>query len=194
MRRVSVFCGSNSGAHPSYAEAARGVGEHLARRGIGVVYGGGRVGLMGHVADAALRAGGEVIGVIPETLFSREVAHEGLTQLFVVHSMHERKARMAELSDAFMALPGGLGTLEELCEVLTWAQLRIHVKACGILNVERYYDPLLALFDHAVREGFVRKEHRALVIDDADPARLIERLEQYSPRPAAGDRIGLEQS
>jgi uncharacterized protein (TIGR00730 family) len=163
-------------------------------RGIGLVYGGGRVGLMGQIADAALEAGGSVIGVIPRALLAREVGHEHLTQMHVVGSMHERKARMAELSDAFVALPGGLGTLEELCEVLTWSQLGIHSKACGILNVEHYYDPLLALLDHAVREGFVRPEHRAIVIDEADPVRLIERLGRRRLHPSADEGLGLEQS
>jgi uncharacterized protein (TIGR00730 family) len=194
MRRICVFCGSSSGARPEYAAAARAVGEGLAARGIGLVYGGGRVGLMGELAESALRAGGSVIGVIPQTLAAREVAHEGLTELRVVPSMHARKALMAELSDAFVALPGGLGTLEELCEVLTWAQLGIHAKPCGILNVDRYFDPLLALLDHAAREGFVKREHRAILIDEVDPGRLIQRISSLPPRRAASDRIGLAET
>jgi uncharacterized protein (TIGR00730 family) len=194
MRRICVFCGSSSGGNAAYAEAARTVGAHLAQQKIGVVYGGGRVGLMGELADAALAGGGSVIGVIPRALFEREVAHEGVTEMRVVSSMHERKALMAELSEAFIALPGGMGTFEELCEVLTWAQLGIHSKPCGLLNVERYYDPLLALLDHAVREGFVRREHRSILIDDADPKRLIDRIGQSAPRPAADGPLGLEQS
>jgi uncharacterized protein (TIGR00730 family) len=181
MERVCVFCGSNRGARPAYVAAAEALGTELARRGIGLVTGGGRVGLMGAVADAALAAGGEVIGVIPEALVAWEVAHAGLTALEVVDSMHARKARMADLSDAFVALPGGFGTLEEFCEVLTWAQLGLHTKACGLLDVEGYYDPLLALLDHAVTEGFVRPEHRALVLQAAEPAALLELLAAYHP-------------
>ena len=152
------------------------MGRELARRGVGLVYGGGNVGLMGAVADAALAAGGEAIGVIPRVLVDKEVDHRGLTQLHVVDSMHERKALMAELSDAFLALPGGIGTFEELCEALAWSKLGIHGKACGVLNVAGYYDPLLAMMDHAVSEGFFAPEDRALLIAESDPARLIERL------------------
>jgi uncharacterized protein (TIGR00730 family) len=159
------------------------MGATLAERGLGLVYGGGNVGLMGELADAALAAGGEVIGVIPEALVRWEVAHAGLTDLQVVASMHERKARMAELSDAFIALPGGFGTFEEFCEVLTWSQLGLHTKPCALLNVDGYYDPLLALFDHAVEERFLRPEHRALVLEDADPGRLLDRLEGWSAPP-----------
>jgi uncharacterized protein (TIGR00730 family) len=180
MRRVCVFCGSSSGARPAYAEAAEWMGRTLAGRGIGLVYGGGCVGLMGTVADAALAAGGEVIGVIPEALVAKEVAHTGLTELRVVRSMHERKALMAELSGAFVALPGGYGTLEEFCEVLTWAQLGLHARPCGLLNVAGYYDPLLALLDHAVAERFVRPAHRALVIEEQDPETLLDRLARHT--------------
>ncbi len=179
LKRVCVFCGSSPGSRPGYAAAAREMGTLLAERGIGVVYGGGRVGLMGTVADAALAAGGEVVGVIPEALVAREVGHAGLTELRVVRSMHERKALMADLADAFVALPGGLGTWEELCEVLTWAQLGIHDKPCGILNAEGYYDGLLALLDHAVAERFVRPEHRALVLEAAEPARMLALLQGF---------------
>jgi uncharacterized protein (TIGR00730 family) len=176
VERICVFCGSNRGSRPAYAEAARRMGTELARRRLGLVYGGGRVGLMGILADAALAAGGEVTGVIPEALLAWEVAHASLTDLQVVASMHERKARMADLSDAFVALPGGFGTLEEFCEVLTWSQLGLHRKLCGLVNVDGYYDPLLALLDHAVTERFVRPEHRALVLEASEPERLLDLL------------------
>lgn len=179
MRRVCVFCGSNPGLRPAYLEAAHGMGRALARRGISLVYGGGRVGLMGAVADSVLSAGGEVIGIIPEALLEKEVAHQHLTELRVVASMHERKAMMADLSDAFIAMPGGYGTFEEFCEVLTWSQLGIHQKPCGLLNVEGYYDKLLALFDHAAAEGFVRELHRSLVVEATDPEVMLEVLEGY---------------
>jgi uncharacterized protein (TIGR00730 family) len=181
VRRVCVFCGSSLGSRPAYADAARGLGEALARRRIGLVYGGGSIGLMGVVADAALAAGGEVIGVIPRALERRELAHGKLTRLDVVGSMHERKARMAELSDAFVALPGGLGTLEELAEVLTWAQLGLHRKPCALLDAGGYWRPLTAFLDHAVAERFVRHEHRAMVLVDDDPEALLDRLEVYAP-------------
>lgn len=177
---MCVFCGSNSGTRPAYVEAARRMAGALVRRGIGLVYGGGRVGLMGTIADAVLSAGGEVIGVIPEALLAREVGHRALTELRVVASMHERKAMMADLSDAFVALPGGYGTFEEFCEVLTWSQLGIHRKACGLLNVGGYYDGLLALFDHAVEEGFVRPPHRSLVVESSDPDSILDMLENFS--------------
>ena len=176
LTRVCVFCGSSPGVRDSYAEAAAGMGRALAERGIGLVYGGGNVGLMGVVADAVLAAGGQVIGVIPEGLLAREVGHQGLTELRVVRTMHERKAAMADLSDAFVALPGGMGTLEELCEVLTWTQLGIHRKGAGVLNVGGFYDPLLAMFDRAVGEGFLKPAHRALVLSDTDPRRLLDQL------------------
>ena len=179
IRRVCVFCGSSHGTRPAYAEAAREMGRVLATRGIGVVYGGGNVGLMGEVADAALAAGGEVTGVIPRSLMEREVGHAGLTTLEVVETMHERKARMADLSDGFVALPGGFGTLDELCEVLTWSQLGIHAKPCAILNVDGYFDTLIALFDHALREGFLRGPHRSLVIEGTDPAALLDSMAAF---------------
>jgi hypothetical protein len=181
VKRVCVFCGSGKGARPAYEAAARQTGRLLAQRGLTLVYGGGNIGLMGAVADAALDAGGAVIGVIPEALVAWEVAHGGLTELRVVGSMHERKQTMADLSDAFVALPGGFGTFEELCEILTWAQLGLHAKPIGLLNVEGFYDPLLALFDHATRERFLRPEHRALVLTDDDPARLLGTLAGYQP-------------
>ena len=181
MKRVCVFCGSRTGSNPAYAEAARRFGVTLARRGIGLVYGGGSVGLMGAIADAALEAGGEVDGVIPKALQLRELAHGRLTRLHVVASMHERKAKMAELADAFVALPGGMGTLEELAEILTWAQLGIHARPCGLLDVEGYYGPLVSFFDHAVAEGFLRAEHRRLVLVAEDPDALLDRFAAWTP-------------
>jgi len=192
-KRICVFCGSSSGGRPSYAASAIALARHLASRKIGVVYGGGRVGLMGTLADAALDAGGEVIGVIPQSLVAREVSHRGLSDLRVVGSMHERKALMAELSDAFIALPGGYGTFEELCEMLTWTQLGLHRKPCGILNVEGYYDPLLALFDHAMAEQFVKPLHRRMVIADSCPESLVARLLEYEP-PAVNKWIDLKEA
>jgi uncharacterized protein (TIGR00730 family) len=161
--RVALFCGAHTGNGAKYVEIAQDVARRVVERNLGIVYGGGRVGLMGVIADAAIAAGGEVIGVIPEALASKEVAHAGLTQLHVVASMHERKALMADLSDAFIALPGGFGTMDEFCEILTWAQLRIHSKPVGLLNTRGYYDELLALFDKMVREGFVTVTNRGLV-------------------------------
>ncbi len=181
IRRICIFCGSNSGVRTAYRDTARRMAVTLVQRGIGIVYGGGRIGLMGIIADSAIAEGGEVIGVIPKSLVAREVAHEGLTDLQIVGSMHERKALMAKLSDAFIALPGGFGTLEEFSEVLTWAQLGLHQKPCGILNVEGFYNPLLTLFNHAVVEGFVRPDHRLLVIVERDPERLLELLTRYKP-------------
>ncbi len=172
-----------SGTREAYRAAARETGRLLAERGVTLVYGGGRIGLMGILADAALARGGDVVGVIPEHLVRKEVAHNGLADLRTVSSMHERKALMADLSDAFIALPGGYGTLDEFCEILSWSQLGLHQKPCGILNVDGYYDGLLGLFDHAVREGFLQAEHRALVVVDEHPGRLLQRLEE-APLPA----------
>jgi uncharacterized protein (TIGR00730 family) len=180
LRRICVFCGSSSGTRPVYQQAAQTVGQLLCRRGIELVYGGGRVGLMGIVANACLNEGGRVIGVIPQALADKEVAHTGLTELRIVTSMHERKSLMADLSDAFMALPGGFGTWEEFFEVLTWAQLGIHRKACGVLNVGGYYDPLLQMADRALSEGFVREMHRDMLLSDADPEQLLDRLNSYA--------------
>jgi uncharacterized protein (TIGR00730 family) len=163
LARVCVFCGSNPGGHPDYVEAARATGRALAARGVELVYGGGNVGLMGEVADAVLDVGGRVIGVIPRGLEAREVAHRGVTQLIVTGSMHERKARMADLSDAFLALPGGLGTCDETFEIATWAQLGLHAKPLGLVNVRGYFDHLIAFVDHAVRERFVHPQHRGLL-------------------------------
>jgi uncharacterized protein (TIGR00730 family) len=181
MKRVCVFCGSSPGVRPEYVAAARRLGELMVERGLGLVYGGARVGLMGAVADAVLAGGGEAIGVIPQALVSKEVAHGGLTELHVVDTMHQRKALMADLCDGFVALPGGFGTFEEFCEVLTWSQLGFHPKPCGLLNVQGYYAPLLALFDHGVAEGFIRPQHRGLVLEETDPAVLLERMEAFVP-------------
>jgi uncharacterized protein (TIGR00730 family) len=162
-KRVGIFCGAHTGNGSSYIEVAGTLARRVVERGFGIVYGGGRVGLMGVIADTALNAGGEVIGVIPEALATKEVAHDGVTQLHVVSTMHERKALMADLSDAFIALPGGFGTMDEFCEILTWAQLRIHTKPVALLNCNGYFDELLALFDKMVREGFVTMTNRSLV-------------------------------
>jgi uncharacterized protein (TIGR00730 family) len=181
MKRICVFCGSSPGSRPEYRTAAEEMGAELARRGTGLVYGGGNVGLMGVLADAVLREGGEVIGVIPENLMAREVGHNGLTKLHVVRSMHERKALMADLSDAFIAMPGGYGTLEEFCEIVTWAQLGLHAKPCGVLNVLGYYSPLLAMFDHAVEERFLKPENRGLVLARDSVVGLLRALEEWRP-------------
>ncbi|MFZ3264676.1 MAG: TIGR00730 family Rossman fold protein [Terriglobales bacterium] len=181
MKRICVFCGSSQGSRPEYRAAAEEMGAELVRRKIGLVYGGGNVGLMGIIADAVLRAGGEAVGVIPEHIMSREIGHKGLTKLHVVHSMHERKALMADLSDAFVALPGGFGTLEEFCEVLTWSQLGLHAKPCGILNVMGFYATLLRMFDHAVEERFLKPENRRLVLARESAADLLQALEEWRP-------------
>ena len=181
MKTVCVFCGSARGERGSYAEAARLLGQTLARRGLRVVFGGGQVGLMGVLADAVLDAGGEAVGVMPKALLEKEIGHQSLTGLHVVSTMHERKALMADLSDGFIALPGGYGTFEELLEVLTWAQLSLHEKPCGLLNVEGFYDPLLSLFDHAVGEGFVRGDHRALALTAEGPERLLDLMQSHAP-------------
>ena len=179
FRRICVFCGSNLGFSPAYRAAAATVGALLARREIELVYGGGDIGLMGVLANTVLDEGGRVIGVIPESLIAKEVGHQGLTELRAVGSMHVRKALMADLSDGFIALPGGYGTFEEFCEVVTWSQLGLHAKPCGLLNVEGYYDPLLALFDHAVKEGFLRSENRRLVLEDGNPQQLFEKMSAF---------------
>ncbi|HSU81735.1 MAG TPA: TIGR00730 family Rossman fold protein [Thermoanaerobaculia bacterium] len=184
MNSLCVFCGSNPGASPAYAEAAARLGRIVAERGMTLVYGGGRVGLMGVVAGAALAAGGRVIGVIPEALATLELAHDGLTALEVVGSMHERKARMSELSDGFLALPGGIGTLEEWFEVWTWSQLGFHPKPCGLLNVAGYYDHLLAFLDHVTAERFLNETHRSMAIVGDDPQLLLDRLAAWRPSRA----------
>ena len=176
LRRVCVFCGSSSGNRDDYRTATTALAAELIRRGIGVVYGGACVGLMGLVADEVLARGGEVIGVIPNAMVDREIAHRGLTDLRIVDSMHERKAMMAGLADAFIALPGGFGTFEEFCEAVTWTQLGLHQKRCGLLNVAGFYDPLLALFDRAVTDGFLKPENRAIVAAEAEPSALLDRL------------------
>ena len=179
LASVCVFCGSQPGADPAYVDAARAFGALLARRGIALVYGGAHVGCMGALADAVLEDGGRVTGVIPQALWEREVGHTGLSELLVVDSMHERKALMAERADAFVALPGGAGTLEELFEAWTWAQLGIHAKPVGLLNVQGFWDPLLAMLDHMVEQRFVRAPHRAMVVVDERPDRLLARLAAY---------------
>lgn len=184
LRRLTVFCGAATGSDTAYATLAGEVGRGLAERGIGIVYGGGRAGLMGALADAALAAGGEVHGVIPRGLVERELAHPGLTRLDIVASLHERKARMAELSDGFVALPGGLGTLEELAEVASWAQLELHDKPIGLLDNDGYWDLLVAWLDHAVGLGFIAPRHRAMLVRATDLAGLLDRFEGW--RPPAG--------
>lgn len=176
MKRVCVFAGSSAGRNPLYLDAAKELGRVLASRHIGLVYGGARVGLMGAAADAALAGGGEVVGVIPRALVDREIAHAGLTELRIVGSMHERKAMMEELSDAFIAMPGGWGTLDEMFEILTWAQLGLHRKPCGFLNVYGYFDRLLAFLDHTMDQGFVRREYTSLVAVADAPAVLLDAL------------------
>jgi len=181
FHRLCVFCGSSTGKRPAYRQVAEQLGGVMVERGIELVYGGGNIGLMGVLADTVLARGGKVTGVIPDSLMAREVGHRGLTELRIVNSMHERKALMSDLSDGFIALPGGFGTLEEFCEVVTWSQLGLQSKPCGLLNVESYYAPLLELFDQAVREGFLSKENRGLVLDDEDPARLLEKMAAFKP-------------
>ena len=185
LRRVCVFCGSSDGARPEYRTAATALGEALAARGVGLVYGGAQVGLMGRVADACQLAGGEVTGVIPEGLVDAEVAHTGLDDLRIVGSMHERKSLMADLADGFVALPGGFGTFEEFCEVVTWSQLGLHPvpKPCGLLDVAGYYAPLVALFDRGVDEGFIRPVHRGLVLSGDEPVALLDALGAWTPPP-----------
>ena len=180
MKAIAVYCGSSEGASPVYREAAVRLGHALAEREMTLVYGGADVGLMGAVADAVLERDGKVIGVLPHFLRQREIAHNGLTELIVVDSMHERKAKMAELADGFIALPGGPGTMEEYFEVFTWGQLGLHRKPCGLLNVRGYYDPLLALFDKMEREGFMRPQYRQMILADETPEGILERFAQYA--------------
>jgi len=181
MRRLCVFSGSSPGGHPDYAQAAEELGRALAAQDLGLVYGGAQVGLMGAIADAALEAGGEVVGVIPQALVDREIAHTGLSELQVVGSMHERKARMAELADGFIALPGGMGTLEELFEVYTWTQLGLHSKPLGLLDVRGYYSRLAAFLDHAVAERFVTAEHREMLVVEQRAEAMIEAFRRWRP-------------
>lgn len=186
MNRICIYCGSNPGNKEAYGRMTDLLAAELIKHGIGLVYGGASVGIMGRIADAVLARGGQAIGVIPQMLVDKEVAHAGLSELRVVYSMHERKATMADLADGFIALPGGLGTLEELFEILTWSQLGLHGKPCGLLNMEGYYDHLARFLDHAVAEGFVKPEHRRLLIVDGRPDRLLERM--YAFRPAAREK------
>jgi uncharacterized protein (TIGR00730 family) len=186
MQSVCVYCGSSNGARPLYAEAARAFGGALVDAGLTLVYGGGKVGLMGTIADAVMTGGGRATGVIPELLVNKEVGHDGLTELHVVPDMHQRKKMMADLADAFVALPGGAGTLEELFEVFTWAQLGYHQKPVALLNIDGYYDPLIALLRHTVQEGFMRQTYLDMLLVDSDPVRLIARLAAY--RPPAHDK------
>jgi len=179
---ICVFCGSASGRAPTYAAAARELGKLLAKRGIGLVYGGGNVGLMGELADAVLDAGGRAIGVIPQQLVDREIAHGGLTELHVVENLHQRKALMAELADAFLTLPGGVGTMEELFEVWSWGRLGLHSKPCGLLNVDGYFDSLRTLTDQMVTEGFLEPEYREMLLIEKQPGALLDRLAAYGPR------------
>jgi uncharacterized protein (TIGR00730 family) len=184
--RYCVFCGSSRGTRPEYAEAARALGHELGRRGIDLVYGGGNIGLMGVVADSAIEAGARVIGVIPRALVDREVAHDGLHELRVVESMHERKAMMAELADGFIALPGGFGTFEELFEVLTWAQLGVHRKPCALVDVCGYFDELKSTLDRAVNEGFLAAAHRGFLLAETSPERVIEAMASFRPPRVEG--------
>lgn len=181
MKKIAVFCGSSNGASIAYKEGAILLGKELARRGITLVYGGASVGIMGTVADAVLESGGQVIGVIPKMLEDREISHPNLTELIIVDSMHERKTKMAELADGFIALPGGPGTLEEFFEVFTWAQLGLHQKPCGILNINHYYDLLISLFDHMNEQQFLQDKYRSMALVDSDPADLIEKFHTYIP-------------
>jgi uncharacterized protein (TIGR00730 family) len=194
VERICVFCGASPGARPAYRDAAEELARALTGQGIGVVYGGGGVGLMGALADAVLAAGGEITGVIPRSLVEREIAHRDVEDMRVVGSMHERKALMAELAGAFVALPGGIGTLEELFEVYTWAQLGLHRKPCALLNVEGYYDGVAGFLDHAVRERFLREETRDLLMVESDPAALLERLRSFEPSAVVPKWIDREET
>jgi uncharacterized protein (TIGR00730 family) len=185
LKRLCVFCGSSVGSNRRHVEAAEALGARLAAEGIGLVFGGGCIGLMGRLADAVLAGGGEAIGVIPRALVNRELAHAGLSELHVVASMHERKALMADLADGFVALPGGLGTVEEFCEIITWAQLGIHSKPCALLNVDSYFDPFLSFLDHTVEQGFVDPRSRALVLVAGDPDALLGAMRRHQPAAVA---------
>jgi hypothetical protein len=193
MKTVCVYCGSSPGRLPEYREAARLLGYELADRGLGLVYGGASVGVMGAVADAMLEQGGQAIGVIPSSLATKEVSHGGLDELIVVDSMHERKAKMAELSDGFIALPGGWGTIEEIFEMLTWAQLGFHEKPCGLLNIAAYYDHLFAFLENAIEQRFVKKEFRPMIMIEQTPATLLDRFQHYRA-PKVRKWIGPEET
>jgi uncharacterized protein (TIGR00730 family) len=192
MKSICIYCGSSVGINPEWAETARRLGTVLAERRLGLVYGGGRVGLMGIVADAVLRGGGRVVGVIPEALATKEVAHDGLTELHVVAGMHERKALMAHRADAFLTLPGGIGTFEEFFETLSWAALGLHHKPMGVLNIAGYFDPLLALLDHAVAERFLRREFLDLLVVSSDPAAIVDELATRTPTFRHRQKIDFE--
>jgi uncharacterized protein (TIGR00730 family) len=179
IRRLCVFCGTNAGSRPDYEAAARQLGELIATEDIELVYGGASVGIMGTLADAVQEHGGHVTGIIPQQLIQKEEAHRGIPDLIVVASMHQRKSQMADMSDGFIALPGGIGTMEGFFEILTWGQLGIHAKPCGILNVAGYFDALIEFLDHAVREGFLTETHRSMIMVESDPKRLLERLREY---------------
>jgi uncharacterized protein (TIGR00730 family) len=194
VKSACIFCGSSPGARPQYTEATEDLAALLVKNGITLVYGGAAVGLMGRLADTVLSEGGEAVGVMPRSLVEREIAHLGLTDLHIVESMHERKALMAELSDAFVALPGGLGTLDELFEIYTWAQLGLHQKPCGLLNVEGYYDGIAGFLDHAVNERFVREEHRDMLIVEEDPAVMLRRLRFFDPAALTPKWIDREEA
>jgi uncharacterized protein (TIGR00730 family) len=194
VKRVCVFCGSAVGVRPAYAHAAREMASELYRRRLGVVYGGGGIGLMGVLADSMLELGGEVVGVIPRPLATKELAHTGLTEMHIVESMHERKALMASLADGFVAMPGGLGTFEETLEVLTWSQLGIHRKPIGLLNVERYYDGLLGMIAHALDEGFVPREYRSLSVSASTPGRLLDAMEAWRPPDFPGRWLTISEA
>jgi uncharacterized protein (TIGR00730 family) len=188
MKRICVFCGSSNGVSEYYGAAASALGRELARRGIGLVYGGASIGLMGKVANAALAAGGEVTGVIPKALVREEVVHTGLTDLRIVDSMHARKAEMEQLSDGFMALPGGIGTLEEFVEMLTWLQLRFHAKPCGLLNVNGYYEHFVRFLDYTVEEGFLKAKHRAKLVIADTPVQIVDAFSKFAALPESKRR------
>jgi uncharacterized protein (TIGR00730 family) len=194
MRRLCVFCGSSPGARPAYGEAAEELARVLVAEGIGLVCGGGAVGLMGRLADAVLAEGGEAIGVLPEALMAKEIGHPGLSDLRVVGSMHERKALMADLADGFVALPGGLGTVEELFEIYIWAQLGLHRKPCALLDVVGYYEGIASFLAHAVEERFLREDHRAMLIVEREPHALLERLQRFEPDAVVPKWIDREES
>ncbi|WP_240375603.1 TIGR00730 family Rossman fold protein [Bacillus piscicola] len=193
MKRITVFCGSSYGASPVYQEGAKALGKALAQRGITLVYGGASVGLMGAVADAVLEEGGEVIGIIPKMLEDREISHQHVTELVVVDSMHERKAKMAELADGFIALPGGPGTLEEFVEIFTWAQLGLHQKPFGLLNINQYYDPIVAFFNQMIEEQFLQEKYRMMAVVDSSPDVLLDKFDTYEP-PAVKTFIREDQT
>src|SRR5436190_737071 len=193
MKRVSVFCGSRDGSKPAYTAAAHALGRALLERKIGLVYGGGGVGMMGRISETVKAGGGEVVGIIPNALLAREGGRVELAELRIVRSMHERKAMMVEISDGFIALPGGFGTFEEFCEIVTWAQLGLHAKPVGLLNIEGYFDPLVLQFDRAVSEGFANPDNRGLILHESDPARLLDLMESYEP-PAVEQWIDPDES